>query len=416
MNTIMIGLDVAKSVFQVHGIDAAGTVTVQRQLRRGQVERFFAGLAPCIVGLEACGGAHHWARLLQRLGHEVRMMPAHYVKPYVKRNKTDGRDAEASLIYAIIGGTDYLDGMAARITGQFSRLGVLLDPIVDRLLVISGVIVCWHFELLPRWALAVLVARELFMLVISQIALAKHVVALGQGGDVTGPGAQLFADNCAACHGDTGKGDQSMGAPNLTDAIWLYGSSEADIAAQIRAHKDGLIALLSAAAPAAAGTLEIAPAPPAQDYVLSFAQQRLWFLDHFQSAAASYNMPMALRLRGRLDAAALQRTLDTIVQRHAILRTTYREIDGVPYQIIHPPVAVPVRRADGPDGDWLQAQLDTERHHVFDLEAGRPVARLVPIGNPPGKRVLGRLEGRLKVPRDFDASLPDDVLAAFEER
>jgi transposase len=95
MNTIMIGLDVAKSVFQVHGIDAAGTVTVQRQLRRGQVERFFAGLAPCIVGLEACGGAHHWARLLQRLGHEVRMMPAHYVKPYVKRNKTDGRDAEA---------------------------------------------------------------------------------------------------------------------------------------------------------------------------------------------------------------------------------------------------------------------------------------------------------------------------------
>jgi transposase len=95
MNTIMIGLDVAKSVFQVHGIDVAGTVTVQRQLRRGQVERFFAGLAPCVVGLEACGGAHHWARLLQRLGHEVRMMPAHYVKPYVKRNKTDGRDAEA---------------------------------------------------------------------------------------------------------------------------------------------------------------------------------------------------------------------------------------------------------------------------------------------------------------------------------
>jgi transposase len=95
MNTIMIGLDVAKNVFQVHGIDASGAVTVRRQLRRGQVERFFAGLAPCIVGLEACGGAHHWARVLQRLGHEVRMMPAHYVKPYVKRNKTDGRDAEA---------------------------------------------------------------------------------------------------------------------------------------------------------------------------------------------------------------------------------------------------------------------------------------------------------------------------------
>jgi CDP-diacylglycerol--glycerol-3-phosphate 3-phosphatidyltransferase len=87
----------------------------------------------------------------------------------------DGRDARASIIYAVIGGTDYLDGMVARVTGQFSRLGVLLDPVVDRLLVISGVIVCWHFELLPRWALALLVARELFMLVISQIALAKHL-------------------------------------------------------------------------------------------------------------------------------------------------------------------------------------------------------------------------------------------------
>src|SRR4051794_3733625 len=87
----------------------------------------------------------------------------------------DGRLAIASIIYAVIGGTDYLDGMAARITGQFSRLGVLLDPVVDRLLVISGVIVAWHFELLPRWALAILVARELFMLVLSQIALAKHL-------------------------------------------------------------------------------------------------------------------------------------------------------------------------------------------------------------------------------------------------
>jgi cardiolipin synthase (CMP-forming) len=87
----------------------------------------------------------------------------------------DGRVASASIIYAVIGGTDYLDGMAARITGQFSRLGVLLDPVVDRLLVISGVIVAWHFELLPRWALAILVAREVFMLVISQIALALHV-------------------------------------------------------------------------------------------------------------------------------------------------------------------------------------------------------------------------------------------------
>ena len=83
----------------------------------------------------------------------------------------DGRYAPASIIYAVIGGTDYLDGMAARITGQYSRLGALIDPVVDRLLVVSGVIVCWKFELLPRWALAVLAARELFMLFASRFAL-----------------------------------------------------------------------------------------------------------------------------------------------------------------------------------------------------------------------------------------------------
>ena len=70
-------------------------ILIRRQLKRGQVEKFFTKLAPAVVGMEACGGAHHWARLLQRLGHEVRLMPAAYVKPYVKRNKTDGRDAEA---------------------------------------------------------------------------------------------------------------------------------------------------------------------------------------------------------------------------------------------------------------------------------------------------------------------------------
>jgi CDP-diacylglycerol--glycerol-3-phosphate 3-phosphatidyltransferase len=83
----------------------------------------------------------------------------------------DGRDAAASATYAVIGGTDYLDGMTARITGQYSRLGTLLDPLVDRLLVLSGVIVCFHFELLPRWALVVLAARELLMLVLTRVAL-----------------------------------------------------------------------------------------------------------------------------------------------------------------------------------------------------------------------------------------------------
>ena len=77
------------------------------------------------------------------------------------------------MLYAIIGGTDYLDGVAARLTGQYSRLGTLLDPLTDRLLVVSGVVVTWHFELLPRWALAVLAARELVMLGLTQVALRK---------------------------------------------------------------------------------------------------------------------------------------------------------------------------------------------------------------------------------------------------
>jgi transposase len=95
MNAIMIGLDLAKNVFQIHSTDASGQVS-RRQLRRAQMEGYFASLpAAAVVGMEACGGAHHWARLLQRMGHEVRMMPAAYVKPYVKRNKTDSRDAEA---------------------------------------------------------------------------------------------------------------------------------------------------------------------------------------------------------------------------------------------------------------------------------------------------------------------------------
>ncbi len=85
----------------------------------------------------------------------------------------DGRIASASIVYAVVGGTDYLDGIAARVTGQYSRLGVLLDPLTDRLLVVAGVVVCWNYELLPRWALAVLAAREVAMLFVSRWGL-KH--------------------------------------------------------------------------------------------------------------------------------------------------------------------------------------------------------------------------------------------------
>ncbi|WP_407122596.1 IS110 family transposase [Bradyrhizobium sp. STM 3561] len=90
-----IGLDIAKSVFQVHGVDAAGQVVVRRQLRHRHVLAFFQNLPPCLVGIEACASSHHWSRELQALGHTVRLMPRAYVKPYVKRQKNDATDAEA---------------------------------------------------------------------------------------------------------------------------------------------------------------------------------------------------------------------------------------------------------------------------------------------------------------------------------
>ena len=96
MQTITtVGLDIAKSVFQVHGIDAAGQVVIRRQLKRRYVLAFFQKLAPCLVGIEACATSHHWSRELQALGHTVRLMPPAYVKPYVKRQKNDAADAEA---------------------------------------------------------------------------------------------------------------------------------------------------------------------------------------------------------------------------------------------------------------------------------------------------------------------------------
>ena len=90
-----VGLDIAKSVFQVHAIDADGQVVVRRQLKRAQLLRFFGELPPALVGIEACSTAHHWARELQRFGHDVRLLPPAYVKPYVKRQKNDAADAEA---------------------------------------------------------------------------------------------------------------------------------------------------------------------------------------------------------------------------------------------------------------------------------------------------------------------------------
>jgi len=90
-----IGLDIAKSVFQVHGVDADGKVTIRRKLKRRYVAAFFQKLPPCLVGIEACASSHHWSRELKALGHTVRLMPPAYVKPYVKRQKNDAADAEA---------------------------------------------------------------------------------------------------------------------------------------------------------------------------------------------------------------------------------------------------------------------------------------------------------------------------------
>src|SRR3981189_565305 len=95
MQITTIGLDIAKNVFQVHGIDAKEKVVARKQLRRSQVITFFKALPPCLIGMEACATAHYWARELTKLGHEVRLMPAKDVKAYVKRNKNDAADAEA---------------------------------------------------------------------------------------------------------------------------------------------------------------------------------------------------------------------------------------------------------------------------------------------------------------------------------
>jgi cardiolipin synthase (CMP-forming) len=94
---------------------------------------------------------------------------------YLAMNSGDGRSAPAAILFWLIAAGDYLDGLLARATGQYSRMGALLDPVVDRLTILSGAVVCWHFELLPRWALAVLVVRELVTLLLAQLALRRGV-------------------------------------------------------------------------------------------------------------------------------------------------------------------------------------------------------------------------------------------------
>jgi transposase len=95
MNIHTIGLDIAKNVMQVHGANSTGATMLSRRLKRSQVVEFFVGLPPCLVAIEACAGSHYWARELLKLGHQVKLIPAQYVKPFVRRSKTDAHDAAA---------------------------------------------------------------------------------------------------------------------------------------------------------------------------------------------------------------------------------------------------------------------------------------------------------------------------------
>ena len=123
-----IGLDLAKHVFQVHGVDAEGATVLRKQLRRAQVLTFFSRLPPCLVGLEACATAHYWARELRGLGHEVRLMPAQYVKAYVKRNKNDAADAAAPTSASRSAST----ARAAHQRRRSARLALLHQPRASR--------------------------------------------------------------------------------------------------------------------------------------------------------------------------------------------------------------------------------------------------------------------------------------------
>jgi transposase len=95
MKITTVGIDLAKNIFQVHGVDERGKAVLRKQLRRAQVAVFFANLPPCVIGMEACASAHYWGRTLQGFGHTVRLMASQFVKPYVKTNKNDAADAEA---------------------------------------------------------------------------------------------------------------------------------------------------------------------------------------------------------------------------------------------------------------------------------------------------------------------------------
>ena len=128
MKITTVGVDLAKNVFQVHGVDEAGEVVVRKTLRRRQMTSFFSKLEPCLIGMEACGTSHHWARELSGLGHQVKLMPPAYVKAYVKRGKTDASDAEVRQAAADAGAAGFIerlpDGYATPLGRSGGKLSV----------------------------------------------------------------------------------------------------------------------------------------------------------------------------------------------------------------------------------------------------------------------------------------------------
>ncbi|OMC51333.1 non-ribosomal peptide synthetase [Mycobacterium sp. IS-2888] len=147
---------------------------------------------------------------------------------------------------------------------------------------------------------------------------------------------------------------------------------------------------------------------------LSSSQLRSWFTYRFDGPNAVNNIPFAAALRGPCDTEALAAAITDVVARHEILRTTYREIDGVPHQIVHPPAEVPVRRATGPDQDWLQAELDDERRHVFDLENELPIrAALLSL---PDRNVVSLVAHHIAGDHWSAGVLFTDLLTAYRAR
>ena len=139
MTIIRIGLDTAKHVFQVHGVDENEQAVVRRQLRRSEMEKFFGKLAPTRIGLEACGASHYWARLLRGLGHEVVLLPPQYIKPYVKRGKNDANDAEAICEAMSRPGMRFVPIKSAESQAELMLLGVRNLLIKQRTTVINAI-------------------------------------------------------------------------------------------------------------------------------------------------------------------------------------------------------------------------------------------------------------------------------------